>query len=100
MALLRGEAEPLPAHSTMLDEAYYLKPGQMQRYAHFLDDAQWAYIDELTSQGCFEALPAYYKLGYQLWSTYRTADVLNYKASNLRIDEEGNPRLEHPENTN
>ena len=99
MELLRGKAEPLPAHSAMLEEAYHLKPSQMQRYAHFLGDAQWAYNDELARQGGFDALPAYYKRGFQIWHAYRSTNVLNYKASNLRIDEEGNPRLEHPDNT-
>ena len=101
VALLRGKAEPLPAHSDMVDEAYYLEPGQMQRYAHSLGDAQWAYFDDLARQGGFEALPAYYEHGYQLWKPlYSATNLLNFKAINLRIDEKGNPRLEYPDNSN
>ena len=101
MALLRGKAEPLPTHSAMLEEAYYLKPGQKQRYAHALGDRQWAYLDELARQGGFETLPAYYEHGYNLWKPLFTATNLrNFKNVNLRIDDKGNPRLEYPENTN
>ena len=99
MSLLRGKAEPLPTYSAMLKEAYYLKPGQKQRYAHQLGNGQWAYLDELARQGGFETLPSYYQRGYALWQPH-TANLLNFKESNLRIDENGNPRLEHPKNTN
>ncbi|CAB0036573.1 unnamed protein product [Trichogramma brassicae] len=93
VALLRDEFK-LPSKEIMMKDTEL--NGRRQRYAHFLGDAQWDYNDALAKEAGFEPIPSYYREGYAMWHAYRTAKVLHYKESDLRIDENGKPTIVNP----
>ena len=70
--------------------------GKPRRYAHFLGPAQWDYNEELAKLGDFKPLPHFYKQGFHIWNGYRENNLLIYKTSNLRIDEDEKVKIYHP----
>lgn len=56
-----------------------------KRHAHKLMNKQWEYNDSLADAGCFDRLPKFYKLGYEVWSTQRKMNLSNYKKARFVI---------------
>ncbi|XP_058808127.1 uncharacterized protein LOC131674925 [Phymastichus coffea] len=96
LALLQGKVK-LPSREEMLEDSERLPPGKPERYAHFLGPAQWAYNDDLAKLGQFESLPKYYKRGGHMWTSYRDANILHYKESDLIIHDDGSVEIVHVE---
>ncbi|XP_011502260.1 PREDICTED: flavin-containing monooxygenase FMO GS-OX-like 4 [Ceratosolen solmsi marchali] len=80
LSLLKGKAQ-LPNMSKMLDDSK-LKSFK-KNHAHKLGFDQWAYNDYLAKAGGFENLPAFYKLGFKIWSEHRKRNIDHYKHFNL-----------------
>ncbi|XP_029667204.1 flavin-containing monooxygenase FMO GS-OX-like 4 [Formica exsecta] len=86
LALLEGRVT-LPTKSVMLEDSILITP--KKRHAHKLMDRQWDYNDSLAIAGGFNRLPLFYKLGYNIWSVQRSANLLRYKDSKFVFSEDG-----------
>jgi hypothetical protein len=67
--------------SEMLDDST-LK-SNIKNHAHRIGKDQFIYNDYLAKAGGFETLPAFYKLGFEIWFKQRKQNLNHYKHLNL-----------------
>lgn len=72
--------------SVMLEDSR-LKTSK-KRHAHKLMNKQWEYNDSLADAGGFDRLPKFYKLGYEIWTSQRKANLSNYKKARFVISKD------------